>query len=350
MKLLLLLGWGMGFALNAGAAEKKEVAFGAFLDTYYAFDFNQPTGDRVYTTQAVRHNEFSINLAYLEAKLERERTRGRLALQAGSSVYSNYAGERSVNPALGDILQHVQEAYGGYRLTDQLWLDAGIFLSHIGAESFLSKDNWNYTRSLGADYSPYYQAGVRLAYQASPQWQASLHILNGWQNILETNSDKALGMQVIFTPSETFSVTYNNFLGREQELRFFHDVIVKATLSDRWALSFSSDLGMQKQAGGSDYSLWYVETLLSQLRIAPTLTIGGRVEYFHDRDQVIVVTGSRNGFQTFGASLNLDWQPEPGVLFRNEIRSLFSQDAVFSGASGPRSSNTLFVTSLALAI
>ncbi len=336
-----------------GAAEGKGVKFGGFVDTYYGFDFNQPASDRQFTTQAVRHNEFSVNLAYVEAKLEQEKVHGRLALQVGSSVYSNYSAERRYGvlggPQLADVSRHIQEAYAGYLLAPGLWLDAGIFLSHIGVESFLSKDNWNYTRSLAADYSPYYQAGIRMNYQVSGSLLLGLHLLNGWQNTIETNGDKAVGMQIAYTPSETFSLTYNNFIGREAEFRFFNNFIAKAKLSSDWSIAFSSDVGIQKKPAGGT-SAWFVETLLAQYRLTGTWAIGGRAEYFHDKDQVIVATATANGFQTFGGSLNLDWQPESAFLFRNEIRSLFSKDAVFSGKSGAKTSSVHFVTSLALSL
>jgi Putative beta-barrel porin-2, OmpL-like. bbp2 len=70
------------------------VSFGGFVDNYYAYDFGRPVNfDRPFTTQAVRHNEFNVNLVWLEAKVSGPRVRGRLALQAGTSVQSNYAGE-----------------------------------------------------------------------------------------------------------------------------------------------------------------------------------------------------------------------------------------------------------------
>ena len=37
---------------------------------------------------------------------------------------------------------------------DNLWLDAGIFVSHIGLESANSRDNLTLTRSIMADNSP----------------------------------------------------------------------------------------------------------------------------------------------------------------------------------------------------
>lgn len=347
MKILII---GLAFlAFDCRAqAERKEVVWGGFIDTYYGFDFSGPGGDRAFTTQAARHNEFGINLAYVEAKIEKDRVRGRLALQGGTSVYINYAGERAAQSVFGTLVQHIQEAYGGYRIREGLWLDAGIFLSHIGAETFISRDNWNYTRSLGADYSPYYQTGARLTYQWNPQWNTSIHLMNGWQNIIETNPDKAVGIQVSYAPCNDYSFTYNNFIGREQELRFFNNLILKARIAHRWWASFSSDVGLQRNSATGGTSTWYVETLLTQFRLTETLALGGRVEYFHDADQVVVSTGTPNGFQTFGASLNLDWQPESSILIRNELRSLFSRDSVFSNASGERTSNTLFVTSLGL--
>src|SRR5512141_1871784 len=119
------------------------VSYGAFVDAYYAFDFNEPANfDRSFTTQAARHNEFNVNLAFLEAKLAGSRLRGRLALQAGTSVQSNYSGESQVGSVSGPSLaRHIQEAVAGFQLAPGLWVDGGIFFSHIGMESFISRDN-----------------------------------------------------------------------------------------------------------------------------------------------------------------------------------------------------------------
>ena len=56
----------------------------------------------LFTTQPARHNEFNVNLAFIDAKHEGARVHGRVALQAGTSVRSNYAGE----PATGVIGGH----------------------------------------------------------------------------------------------------------------------------------------------------------------------------------------------------------------------------------------------------
>jgi len=40
-----------------------------------------------------------------------------------------------------------------------------------------------YTRSLVADYTPYYLSGAKLTWQATPKLTSQLHLVNGWQNI-----------------------------------------------------------------------------------------------------------------------------------------------------------------------
>lgn len=96
------------------------VTVGGFVDAYYGYELNNPGSfDRAFTTQPARHNEFNINLAYVELKLERERVRGRFALQAGTSVQNNYSAEPGRGEISGPSLaQHIQEGYAGYRLAE----------------------------------------------------------------------------------------------------------------------------------------------------------------------------------------------------------------------------------------
>ena len=179
-----------------------KVTLGGFVDAYYAFDFNRPANfDRVYTTQAARHDEFNVNLAFVEVKLDAPRVRGRLALQAGTSVQANYAGEPHKGAISGpDLARFIQEAVVGTRIARNLWIDGGIFLSHIGMEGFISRDNPMYTRSLVADYSPYYESGVKATWQATSTVSALFTVVNGWQNISETNSAKSVGARIDYIP------------------------------------------------------------------------------------------------------------------------------------------------------
>ena len=121
----------------------------------------------------------NINLAYIEVKLEATHYRGRLALQTGTSVQSNYSGEPTIGRVSGPSLSRmVQEAVVGMQVARNVWVDAGVFFSHLGMEGWVSRDGPTYTRSLVADYSPYYQSGVKLTWTASPKLTAQLHVVN----------------------------------------------------------------------------------------------------------------------------------------------------------------------------
>lgn len=81
------------------------------------------------------------------------------------------------------LLQHIYESNIGISLNkkNNLWLDAGIFGSHIGFESAISKDCWTLTRSLFAENSPYYLSGTKLTYNPNEHWEFAVIICNGWQ-------------------------------------------------------------------------------------------------------------------------------------------------------------------------
>lgn len=74
---LLLGSAGTAHAQPRPADSTRTVSFGGFVDAAYAYDMNRPAGrDRAFTTQPARHNEFNINLAFIEAKLLSGRVRG----------------------------------------------------------------------------------------------------------------------------------------------------------------------------------------------------------------------------------------------------------------------------------
>lgn len=136
----------------------KATTFDGFVDLYYAYDFNEPTNhDREYTTQPARHNEFNANLVMLGVEHQKDDLKARLSFQAGTYVQSNYAAEPLVGSISGgDLSRHIQDAFITYQVSDETSLIAGIFPSHIGYEHVLSINNYTYTRSLAADFSPYF--------------------------------------------------------------------------------------------------------------------------------------------------------------------------------------------------
>ena len=341
-------------AAPSPADTAPKVTGGAFVDGYYAYDFNRPASfDRAFTTQPARHNEFNVNLAFVEAKLDGPRIRARLALQTGTSVQSNYAAEPRNGSVSGpDLSRFVQEAVVGAKLADNLWVDGGVFLSHMGMEGWVSRDNPTYTRSLVADYSPYYQSGVKLAWQATPAISAQLDLLNGWQIISETNSAKSVGMRIDYAPSANTVLSYYNYLGDEapdsvpgRRLRVFNGVGLKSSLSSRLQLLAEFDYGTQERGAGLGAAHWYGGTLVGRVQITPLVTAAARVERYDDGDQVIVVTGLADGFRVNGASFGLDVTPAPRLLWRSEVRGFEGEHAVFPKRDSATSNGDAFVVS-----
>ena len=113
---LLLIPAALCAQAPVSADSGPRVSLGAYLDTYYAWDVGRPSNfDRAYTTQPARHAEFNINLAFVEASLAGPRYRARLALQWGTSVQANYAGEPRIGGISGpSVSQFLQEATVGY--------------------------------------------------------------------------------------------------------------------------------------------------------------------------------------------------------------------------------------------
>ena len=334
------------------------ITVGAFIDGYYAYDFNRPAGfDRPFTTQPARHNEFNVNLAFVEAKIDAPHYRGRLALQAGTSVQSNYANEPRNGAVSGPELSRlIQEAVVGVKLADNLWVDGGIFFSHIGMEGFVSRDNPIYTRSMVADYSPYYQSGAKLTWQATPIITAQLDIVNGWQIISESNAAKSFGIRVDIAPSSTTTFSYYNYLGNDApdsaargQIRFYNGVGVKMILTSDFQVLAEADYGTQRRAKGSGSASWYGGMIIGRYQTSTKTALIARLEQYHDSEQVIVVTGRPDGLRANGASLGLDVAPAPRVVWRTELRGYQGETAVFPRSSSSLSRNDAFVvTSLSL--
>jgi hypothetical protein len=177
--------------------------------------------------------------------------------------------------------------------------------------------------------------------------------LNGWQNISESNGDKAIGLQLAYMPSPRFSATYNNFIGNEipdslpSQLRFFNDLVIRGAVSDALQLALITDFGMQKKNDGGS-STWYGTALQARLQLGDITALVGRVEYYADKDQVIVVTGTPDGFRTFGASLGLDVSPFPNFLWRIEARGLSSVDPIYPFRDGVNGRDAFVVSSFGL--
>lgn len=260
---------------------KPTIAFSGFVDAYYVYDFNKP-GNNLrpgFLYNHNRHNEFNVNVALFKASYSAENVRGNIGFMAGTYPQYNLAAEQ-------DLLKNIFEANAGFKVADRLWLDAGIFGSHIGFESAISKNNWTLTRSILAENSPYYLAGAKLTFEASKQWTLTGLIVNGWQNIREApgNSNKAIGTQLQFKPSSRVLLNSSTFIGNEQpdharQMRYFHNFYTVIELTEKLGLTVGVDYGVEKKLRTRGYNRWYSPVVIARYRLLPSFVLSGRVEH-----------------------------------------------------------------------
>lgn len=333
----------------------KPLTVSGYVEVYYTADFNNPKNNNrpgfVYSHN--RNNEININLAYIKTGYNTERLRANLALAVGTYMNANYAAEQGV-------MKNIYEANVGLKISKKhnLWIDAGVFPSHLGFESAVGKDNWTLTRSLFADNSPYFETGAKISYTSeSGKWFVSGLVLNGWQRIQRVggNSTPAFGHQLIFKPNEKLTINSSSFIGNDKpdsirQMRYFHNLYAVYQINKKFGVTAGFDIGAEQKAKGSDqYNIWYTPVLIAKYNATAQLSFTARGEYYQDEKGVIISTGTENGFKTFGYSFNVDYQILPNLIWRTEIRNLSSKDAIFMNRTDEFNKNSLTATT-ALAI
>ena len=337
--------------VNAQDSTSRSLTFSGYAEIYYQYDLNKPPGgDRPgYVYSHNRHNEFNLNLGFVKVGYAAEGARANLAFAAGTYVNANYAAEPGV-------LKNVLEANAGVKLSKKknLWLDAGIFSSHIGFESAVSKDCWTVTRSMLADNTPYFESGAKITYTTHDgKWLLSAMALNGWQQIKRLNGNSMLswGTQLQYKPSEKILLNYSTFLGTDKpdsarQLRFFHNFYGILTFCKKLGLIAGFDLGSEERIE-SGSNTWFAPAVIVKYSLTDKWSFAGRIEYYHDKYGVMIPSGTANGFQTAGYSLNIDLIPAKNILVRLEGKTLRSKDAVFLKEGNAVRNNTSVIASLA---
>lgn len=321
-------------ATNTGW-QKGTLEISGYIEAYYVRDFNRPDKQErpsfIYSHN--RNNQVTVNLAYLKLNYTAQRLRANLAIMAGTYSMANLAQEPKLS-------KNMFEANAGLRLLkkQQLWLDAGIFASHIGFESAVSKDCWNLTRSILAENSPYYESGVKLSYtNPAGNLTAAVLLLNGWQHIQlrAAHTIPSFGWQVQGTIADKLVLNSSAFIGNDKPdslrcMRYFHNFYAIYNPIEQLGITLGFDAGAEQQSRGSkQYNLWYSPVVIVRAVPIQQLAIAARFEYYSDAHGVLIATNTPNGFQTFGYSLNVDVIPFKNALIRFEGRLFQSRDKVF---------------------
>lgn len=304
-----------------------------FVDTYYSFNFNRPASRRNQLRNFdVQSHELAINV--LEIVLEKPvaentRTGFRFDLNLGPSTGLIHG----TDPGRNEISKHIQQAYAtlAFLSGGNLSVDAGIFVTPLGAEVIETVDNRNYSRSLLFAYSiPYYHAGVRVNYTASPSIAMSMYLVNGWNNIRDNNRGKTFGLQATLQPASPVKIIQTYMTGPEQtgkgSFRHVLNTILTARPSPLVDFSIDGVYGWERFQNAR--VAWY--GLAGYMTVTPSQrwSFSPRLEWFSDRDGF--ATGVPQKLVEF--TLTQDIRPYPHFLFRLEYRMDLSTVPFFEAA------------------
>lgn len=333
--------------LCAQETKKAEIQLSGFAEVYYQYDFNNPINNSrpAFIYSHNRNNEFNINLAFVKASYKNDLLRSNIALATGTYMNANYADEP-------DLLKNIYEANLGFKISKSknLWVDIGVFPSHIGFESAMVSENWTLTRSLAAENSPYFETGAKISYtSANGKWLLSALVLNGWQRIqrVNGNSTPAIGHQLSFTPHEKLTINSSSFIGNDKPdslrcMRYFHNLYAIYKINEQTAIRAGFDIGAeQKNKGSRQHFFWYTPVLIAKHNISNRWSIAARTEFYRDKYNVKIATGLSNGLSTFGYSINSDLKILDNLLWRTEIRQLNNKNELFANRGKTLNRNNL---------
>ena len=332
-----VLNTGMVEQMDSSGAEK--VTFSGFVDVYYRYDLNEPEGGNIpYFVSSARHAELNINLAYLGMHYRNDRVRARFYPGFGTYMNSNYAAESG-------SLKYLLEANAGICLSKKraIWLDAGVLGSPYTNESAISKDHFMYTRSLAPEYVPYYVSGLKLTLPLSEKVNLYTYVLNGWQNINETNETPALGTQLEYRPNARWLVNFNTYVGNEKAklspnsaMRYFGDLYCIYNPEGLFSMTACTYLGFQEfEVAKERYSRWWQANWIGRVRLGSSNFVSLRVEYFDDPDGVVVRNITKEtAFQAGSVGLGYTRAITRNGMLRFEYRHFYSPNSTFINRNG----------------
>ncbi len=370
------------------------------LDINYTYSFNHPIDNTVVgSTALARNNEFQISALHFGGDFQYKGARARFMTQLGTrsvvvprNDYSPYRGQY----ALATAYRYLSEAYAGYHWNkwSGINVDAGLFMSYIGLNSFYQPENWEYQASFTSDNTPWFFNGVRIQIFTSPYLKIEPWLINGWQSYGKFNSMPGFGGNITWTPSDRFKLLTNNYFGTDaaglpQRKRFHSDnsLLLRYYQNEtgkkiqRCAFSLTIDVGFEKGGGVNGFKdggtsrgpaqyfvsamayhrLWFGKDKWAWTIGGGWMKNPGRYLVLYPTGQASPLPNANNPSQTEGNfpfsanpgdpfegwdySTNLDYMPNQSLTFRVEYVSRHASVPYFAGRGGVTSPNG-YTTSL----
>ncbi len=192
-----------------------------FVDVNYTHSFNNPNDNTVVgSTALARNNEVQLSALHFGGDFYYKGARARVMTQFGTrsivvprNDVSPYKGQYQISNAY----RYLSEAYAGYHINK--WyginIDAGLFMSYIGLNSFYQAENWEYQASFTSDNTPWFFNGVRMQFFVTKHLKIEPWFVNGWQSYGKFNSMPGLGGNITWMPNSKLKLLTNNYFGKD---------------------------------------------------------------------------------------------------------------------------------------
>lgn len=281
-------------AVNAQAKANGDWQLGGAIDLSYANAFQ--SDDKIaYRSKAttMRLNEFSPNMGMFYLK-KLASASSRWGLEIGAQAGYDTDGQVPGSDRLPgySLLRYLSRANASYLapVGNGLTLTAGLMNSFIGFESMYAKDNFNYSRSWIADYSPYYLIGFGGQYPVNDDVTVGLFLVSDYDYLAYRSEQPKYASQVAWTISPAWKITQNLFAGPEQRhaetsnWRYFSDSILQWT-GQEVSVALAYDVGTERVIGDQNRQvLWMGSAFFSRWHIDGPWSVALRPEIYWDGD------------------------------------------------------------------
>jgi hypothetical protein len=333
IKALLLAGIILACTLGAKAQYKDSIAefkFSAYVDAYYARYSDQSIGLGKYEQFGAISpvsNQFGLNIAQLSAQYTHNNVR---------SIFTIHYGDLPTC-AWSPQLNLIQEANAGIKIGRNLWLDAGLFKTHIGTEALLPKDNITSSVTVITLYEPWFQAGARLTYTPNDKLTVTVHALNGYNSFVDQNKKKSFGVGLSYNINEKCSLGYYILIGdalpdslTKPHTRFLNNFVFNYQFTPKFRLLAGFDyIGQQNSSitDSSKYASVLSAIITLQYKFLSRYACYGRFELFNDPDgflagKISPIIVDPSGYKVKGFTLGLEDKVSSNSYIRLEGREL----------------------------
>lgn len=328
-------------------AHIKNLPFGLKLGggiaTSYMYDLNDPDSKIVSLRSLDRdHNSFTLDLFQLQvSRAPGEDGVGFMTKVDFGKIAERIAADWDGNGTIGNVAEEqnsveLQDAYITYNFPGlpDLQIKAGKFVTPLGAEVIEPWANPNISRSLAFSWAiPLTHTGATASYAFGSQASVMLGIVNGWDNVVDSNDGKSVLASVGITPVEQFSLLLNGIYGAEQpdrgdSKRGVFDAVATVKPVENFAIILNYDYGNESDLHVGGNAEWnaFSGILAYDLVDALPVPVGFalRGEYFDDSDGTRLPTPDGGGFGQYQNAYEITTTFKivlaEGLMFRTEYR------------------------------